>query len=124
MNERETRQDIVDMNAKVWQLCWNIECNECPYHKHGENCMAYVMELNMKLEGYYNNKPDAAPIHETIIKAWENSPCKGNECSVCRLDRYYGGDCFEHYWARELYRAGWRKKNDKKERLSTTEQQD
>jgi hypothetical protein len=128
MNERETRQEIVNLKHRLWQSCWKIDCDtQCPYKKHGDMCFAYVMEMGMKYEGFYNNNPNGEPVHETLIRIWKHGmKCYTDSkrtCENCKWRQLYGADCYEQYWARELYRMGWRKKNDKEERLSTTEQQ-
>lgn len=116
MNEKKTRQEIVRLRHKFWQGCWTVECSECPYHKHGDKCFAYIMELGMKVEGFYNNNPNAETIHETLIRVWDKGmKCYSDpkhDCNTCKWRQHYGGDCYEQYWARELYRAGWRKNDD------------
>ena len=127
MTEREIRQEIVNLRYRLWQCCWEIDCDtQCPYNKHGsDKCFAYAMEMGMKYEGFYNNNPDTEPIHETLIRVWDKGmKCytdPKHSCDTCKWRQHYGADCYEQYWARELYRAGWRKKDDSQERHSTNQ---
>ena len=119
MNERETRQDIVNIHKILNSACdEKIKCKDCPYQNvPNHNCMAYAVEDALVHSGYENNRATARPIHEIIINVWSTTKCFGVCCESCKWKRY-GSDCLEQHWARDIYENGWRKKNDTEKRHS------